>query len=202
MTGRDRGWPVLMLVAVLLAHLAVAALPRPVHELEVHTMSVSGCLGEDILVNLTVISLTDQLLVVNVDLSSPGTVLEPAVATFSVGAGANLTRVVSARIADNATLGNYIINATASLDGKPSLYSRRQLLLDVEPCVLVGEGEGDAGTVSWAMLFALMVFVILAGTAVVVVRVSGDEQVQAAAVEGYAAYPEQADYRMQWYGGR
>ena len=44
-----RGWLALFLVAVLLAHLTLAALPRPVHELEVHTISVSGCPGEDVL---------------------------------------------------------------------------------------------------------------------------------------------------------
>ncbi|MDP6627469.1 MAG: hypothetical protein QGG50_06180 [Methanopyri archaeon] len=202
MTGRGHGWLALTLMVVMLTHLVLAALPRPVHELEVHTMSISGCPGGDASVNLTVISLTDQLLVVNVDLSSHGTTLEPGVATFSVGAGASLTRVVSARIADNATLGNYIINATVSLDDKPSVYSRRQLPMAVEPCTMVGEDGEEPGAVSWAMLFAVLVFVILAGMAVVVVRVSGNEQAQAVAVDGYATYPERSDYQLQWYGGR
>ena len=191
-----------VLLGVLLAHLTMAALPRPVHELEVHTMSVSGCPGEDVSVNLTIISLTDQLLVVNIDLSSSGAELEPAVTTFSVGAGVNLTRTVSARIADNATLGHRIINATASLEGKPSVYSRRQLLMSVGTCTKAGEGGDAQGPVSWAMLFALLVFIILAGMAVVVVRVSGNEQVPAAAAEEYASYSESSDYRMQWYGGQ
>lgn len=197
-------WPTLgvsrarAIALVLLAVPALAALPYPLHDIGVNTPSATACPGDEVRVNLTLSSLADQQLVVRVVLESPEGVVVPSSATFSLGAGANLTRVVAARVAPNATRGAYRLRATASLDGKGSLRAVAELPLDVRSCAapvpVGGEGSG-----SRPALLGVLALALVAAMALLVVRASAAQPApRQQPWQGYQQVPAGYDPYRRW----